>query len=53
MLHSIETRKFCLQYHIVTIVVNEFQDHMRKAGDVCFAEVSRDADGTICNVCYH
>jgi len=23
-----------------------FQDHMRKAGDVCFAEVSRDSEGT-------
>jgi arginine/serine-rich splicing factor 1/9 len=22
------------------------KDHMRKAGDVCFAEVSRDSDGT-------
>jgi len=25
-----------------------FQDHMRKAGDVCFAEVSRDSEGTHC-----
>ncbi|RVW89057.1 Serine/arginine-rich splicing factor SR34A [Vitis vinifera] len=24
----------------------DLKDHMRKAGDVCFAEVSRDADGT-------
>lgn len=24
-----------------------FQDHMRKAGDVCFAEVSRDSEGII------
>lgn len=26
-------------------MVNLFQDHMRKAGDVCFAEVSRDSEG--------
>lgn len=26
-----------------------FQDHMRKAGDVCFAEVSRDSDGIFWN----
>jgi arginine/serine-rich splicing factor 1/9 len=23
------------------------KDHMRKAGDVCFAEVTRDSDGTL------
>ena len=24
-----------------------FQDHMRKAGDVCFAEVTRDGEGIV------
>jgi hypothetical protein len=35
-----------------TFLVNWFQDHMRKAGDVCFAEVSRDSEGMhLCKIC--
>ncbi|XP_022890407.1 serine/arginine-rich splicing factor SR34A-like isoform X1 [Olea europaea var. sylvestris] len=30
----------------------DLKDHMRKAGDVCFAEVSRDSDGTFGMVDY-
>lgn len=30
------------------LVVNSYQDHMRKAGDVCFAQVFRDGDGMSC-----
>lgn len=34
-------------HHLITYNLNIwFQDHMRKAGDVCFAEVSRDSEGT-------
>lgn len=29
----------------VASFINFFQDHMRKAGDVCFADVSRDSEG--------
>lgn len=40
-----------LYFHATTmlILVGElFQDHMSKAGDVCFAEVSSDREG--CNI---
>lgn len=34
-----------LRYVWVLSLVLWLQDHMRKAGDVCFAEVSRDSEG--------
>lgn len=50
--------KYLNHYHLIIYVLNIwFQDHMRKAGDVCFAEVSRDSEGTpsfwfvFCYVC--
>ena len=34
-------------YFFLKILKSSFQDHMRKAGDVCFAEVTRDSDGAL------
>lgn len=52
-----------LNWHLKVAIIDQpvgliIQDHMRKAGDVCFAEVSRDSEGidsdiNIYSVCWY